>query len=63
MGDVVHLPRPKLDVKAVTCGCDGQTFILVVDADKQPDFIYCVECQHRMSTVMWRWVEPPKPAA
>lgn len=59
MGDVVALPRPKPDVKAVTCGCDGQEFILVVDADDKPDFLYCVGCKHRMATVMWNWVKGP----
>ena len=56
MGDVVELPRPPPEVKAVTCGCGGQRFVLVVDANEKPDFCYCTDCQHRMSSVTWRWI-------
>lgn len=56
MGQVVEFPKPKPEVKAVTCGCGGQMFILVVDADEKPDFLYCVDCQHRMADVAWRRV-------
>lgn len=59
MGDVIALPKPVPEVKAVTCGCGGQWFILVVDADEKPDFCYCTDCQRRMSTVTWRWIEGP----
>lgn len=63
MGEVVNLPRNQPDIRAATCGCDGQTFILVVDAAGQPDFVYCVQCQRRMASVRWQWIEAPKSAA
>lgn len=57
MGDVVTL-KPRGDIKAATCGCGGQTFILVTDAGEQPDFVYCTECQRRQALISWAWVEP-----
>lgn len=55
---VLQFPKPKPDIKAATCGCDGQTFILVCDANKQPDFVYCTTCQRRQLLIRWAWVSP-----
>jgi len=61
--NVVELPRRAAEVRAVTCGCGGQTFILVTDAKDEPDFVYCVECRHKISRVMWSWVPLPETAS
>lgn len=52
---VLQFPKPKPDIKAATCGCGGQTFILVCDDKESPDFVYCTSCQHRQSRVTWGW--------
>lgn len=56
MGTVIHLPKPKAEERAATCGCGGQTFILVVGPHDQPDFVYCTECQLRQTLIAWAWV-------
>lgn len=57
MGELLKFPGPKKDIKAATCGCGGQQFILVCDANQAPEFVYCVNCQHRQARVKWEWTE------
>lgn len=70
MGEVLHLPlgrayraRREPEPRAATCGCGGQTFILVCDAQDQPDCVVCTECQHRMSLIRWSWTDDHPPRA
>jgi hypothetical protein len=58
MGEVVQMPKKPPDVRAVTCGCGGQTFILVTGEADTPDFVYCADCQYKLGTIQWSWVTP-----
>lgn len=58
MGNIVKFPKPPHQEKAATCGCGGQTFILICDDNEQPEFAYCVECQHIASKIKWGWQDP-----
>jgi len=58
MGEVVALPRRTPDIRCLTCGCKGQTFI-----QGEPEFLYCVECQHKVATANWHYLPEPLPAA
>jgi len=53
--NVVQFPVPKPDIKAATCGCGGQTFILVCDEHEVPEFVYCQNCQQRQTKITWQW--------
>lgn len=55
------LPFPKPAIRVATCGCGGQTFILVCDDQEAPDFLYCTLCQHRQSRLRWGWDIENKP--
>jgi len=55
MSNVLQFPARKPDIKAATCGCGGQTFILVCDEHEVPEFVYCESCEHRQSAVIWQW--------
>lgn len=55
MAEVIPFPKPEPELRAATCGCGGQTFILVVAQGETPDFVYCTSCQHRQSRIIWDW--------
>ena len=62
MSNVIRLPLRTTKERAATCGCGGQTFLLVAGADDQPDIVVCGSCASRVATLAWQWVTPPEAA-